>query len=328
MAAVAKADDGAGRAGHYPRLIMSVSTADWAWIPIVLWAALAQTVRNAAQRSLTATAGTLAATLVRFLYGLPLAIVWLLAVKYGGSTLLAGTLPESFSPAYFAWLTLAAVTQLAATALLLAAMAERNFIIAVTWTKTDVLQVAVFSSLFLHELPSLLAMFAIVVATLGVLLLSRPAGSDAVGFGGRPALLGLAAGGLFALASVGYRGASVQMKGVSPWLVGAWGVVGAQFLQTVLMGGWLAWRDRPALALVFRAWKLSAVAGGMGALASIAWLTATALRPAAEVRTLGLVEVIFSYLVSHRVFGERLSRREQVGMGLVCIGLVAICIQL
>ncbi len=307
---------------------MSVSTAAWAWIPIVLWAALAQTVRNAAQRSLTASAGTLAATLVRFLYGLPLAIVWLLVVKYGGSTLLAGGLPEHFTPAYFAWLALAAVTQLAATALMLAAMAERNFIIAITWTKTDVLQVAVFSSLFLQEWPSALALFAIVVATLGVVLLSRPAGSASVGFGGRPALLGMAAGGLFALASVGYRGASLQMPGVSPWLVGAWGVVGAQLLQTLLMGGWLAWRDPPSLGVIFRAWKLSTVAGCMGALASIAWLTATALRPAADVRTLGLVEVIFSYLVSHRVFGERLSRREQAGMALVAIGLVAVCLQL
>jgi drug/metabolite transporter (DMT)-like permease len=307
---------------------MSVSTAAWAWIPIVLWAALAQTVRNAAQRSLTATAGTLAATLVRFLYGLPLAIVWLAVVKYGGSTLLAGALPENFTPAYFAWLAVAAVTQLAATALMLAAMAERNFIIAITWTKTDVLQVAVFSSLFLHEWPSVLALFAIVVATLGVVLLSRPAGSQAMGFGGRPALLGIGAGGLFALASVGYRGASLQMPGVSPWLVGAWGVVGAQLLQTVLMGGWLAWRDTSSLGVIFRAWKLSTVAGCMGALASIAWLTATALRPAADVRTLGLVEVIFSYLVSHRVFGERLSRREKIGMAMVTIGLVAVCLQL
>jgi hypothetical protein len=37
--------------------------------PITIWAAFAQTVRNAAQRHLTAELGTLGATLVRFLYG-------------------------------------------------------------------------------------------------------------------------------------------------------------------------------------------------------------------------------------------------------------------
>jgi hypothetical protein len=38
-----------------------LSTAGWLWVPIVLWAALAQTARNAAQRSLVAQAGTLGA---------------------------------------------------------------------------------------------------------------------------------------------------------------------------------------------------------------------------------------------------------------------------
>ena len=48
------------------------------WVPVVLFAALAQTVRNAAQRSLTAELGTLPATLARFLFGLPFAAVYLL----------------------------------------------------------------------------------------------------------------------------------------------------------------------------------------------------------------------------------------------------------
>jgi hypothetical protein len=33
--------------------------AAWAWIPIVIWAAFAQTIRNAAQRTLTSELGTL-----------------------------------------------------------------------------------------------------------------------------------------------------------------------------------------------------------------------------------------------------------------------------
>ena len=49
----------------------------WAWIPITLGAALAQTLRNAAQRHLTGYLGALGATLVRFLYGLPFALIWL-----------------------------------------------------------------------------------------------------------------------------------------------------------------------------------------------------------------------------------------------------------
>jgi len=57
---------------------------DWLWIPITIGAALAQTARNAAQKNLTASLGALGATLVRFLYGLPFALLWLAIVKTAG----------------------------------------------------------------------------------------------------------------------------------------------------------------------------------------------------------------------------------------------------
>ena len=49
------------------------------WIPATLAAAAAQTARNATQRRLTETLGTVGAT-VRFLYGLPFAALFLLIV--------------------------------------------------------------------------------------------------------------------------------------------------------------------------------------------------------------------------------------------------------
>ena len=53
---------------------------EYLWVPVVLFAAAAQTVRNTAQRTLTAQIGTLPATLVRFLYGLPFAAIYLIAL--------------------------------------------------------------------------------------------------------------------------------------------------------------------------------------------------------------------------------------------------------
>ena len=50
------------------------------WIPATLAAAAAQTARNATQRRLTETLGTVGATQVRFLYGLPFAALFLLIV--------------------------------------------------------------------------------------------------------------------------------------------------------------------------------------------------------------------------------------------------------
>ena len=44
------------------------------WIPFTLLAAAGQTARNAMQRELTATLGTVGATHVRFLFGFPFAL--------------------------------------------------------------------------------------------------------------------------------------------------------------------------------------------------------------------------------------------------------------
>lgn len=300
--------------------------AAWAWIPITVWAAFSQTVRNAAQRSLISQAGTLGATLARFLYGLPFALLWVAAAQ----TMAGGGMPN-FHGSYGVWVVLGAVAQLAATAFLLMAMQERNFIVGVAFSKTEVLQVALFSTLFLHEVPTLLAMAAMLVATLGVVLLSLPAKPTAAGGPAplnRAVLYGLASGACFAMSAVGFRGAALSMSGLSPWLVGAWGVLWAQTVQTLLLGGWLLWRDPVALATIARAWRLSVVAGAMGAAASIGWFTAMAIRPAADVRTLGLIEVFFSYLVSRRIFREKLRPAERWGLLLVLLGLLGICLQL
>ncbi len=292
--------------------------ASWAWIPIVVGAAFMQTIRNAAQRSLVTELGTLAATLVRFLYGLPFALAWLLLVL-GFSGAGAPHWPD-FSSAYLAWLAGGAVSQLAATALLLLAMKQRNFIVGVTFSKTEVLQVGVFGVVALQELPTVGAAIAMVVATLGVVLLSLPRepGTALANWRGNAAWFGLASGACFALASVSYRGAALQWPGAPAWLVGALGV---------LLGGWLWLRQPGTMAAIGRAWRLSTVAGSMGAMASIGWMTATALRPAVDVRTLGLVEVLFSYLVSRRLFREQISRKELAGLLLVGAGVLVISAQ-
>ena len=300
--------------------------AAWAWIPIVVWAAFAQTIRNATQRTLVAELGTLSATLVRFLYGLPFALAWLLLLARFSGT---GAVLPPLGWAYGGWLVLGAGAQLGATALLLLAMKQRNFIVGVTFSKTEVLQVGIFASLFLQEWPTPLSALAMVVATLGVVLLSLPAKVNAgrLGWSGNAAWFGLGSGALFALSSVGYRGAALELAAVSPWLTGACNVLLAQCLQTLLLGGWLVLRSPGALAAIARAWRLSLLAGMMGALASIGWLTAVALRPAGDVRTLGLVEVLFSYLVSRRLFGEHMTRNERAGLLLVSAGVLVVCAQ-
>src|SRR5688572_5300523 len=140
---------------------------EWLWIPITIGAAAAQTVRNAAQRHLTPVLGTLGATLVRFLYGLPFAIAWMLIVKLAGGF----EWPQQ-SVAFWMWVVVSSVAQIGATALLLRVMAERNFALGVAYAKTEVIQVALFGLIFLGDPLTPAVAVAIAFGTVGVLLLS------------------------------------------------------------------------------------------------------------------------------------------------------------
>ena len=296
----------------------------WLWIAATLWAAFAQTIRNAAQRHLTAELGTLGATLVRFLYGVPFALLWLFAVQKATAT----ALPV---PAlnFAIWVAVGGLAQILATALLLRTMQERNFALGVAYSKTEILQVAVFGLVFLGDPIGLPAALAVASATVGVLLLSpadkeRPLRTLLTGWTSRTALLGLACGACFAISVVGYRGATLALRGTPFLMAAAYTLVAAQVFQTLVLGGWLLLRDASVVRKVLVAWRVSLFAGFMGAAASAGWFTAFALEPAAHVRTLGLVELVFSYAVSRRLFRERLSRLELAGMALLALGVAII----
>jgi len=320
------------RASQCPTVIESVYPAramppDWLWIPITIGAALAQTVRNAAQRNLTPALGTLGATLVRFLYGLTFAIVWLVIVRQVGSF----ALPAA-TQSFVLWVVIGAIAQVAATALLLRVMAERNFALGVAYAKTEVLQIALIGYVLIGDPVSPGAMSAIAFSTVGLLLLSpierdRPFRTLLSGWTTRAALLGLAAGACFALASVGFRGAALAVPDTHFMMAAAVTLVASQVFQTVFLGGWLLLRNRETVLRVCREWRASILAGFMGAMASAAWFTAFAIEPAAHVKTLALIEILFGYVVARRVFKEHVNRVEAIGMVFLCVGLALVLLQ-
>ena len=305
------------------------ATFTWLWVPVVLLAAGAQTVRNAAQRSLTGSLGTWAATLVRFLYGLPFAL-GCLALLY----LLPAEMPAAprLSWTYVGWIALGAAFQIGATAALLLAMQQRNFAVAVTLSKSEVLQVALFGAVFLAEWPSANMWLAMGVATAGVMLLSVPPAGAGTRLSprtwlSRSAGYGLLCGACFAIATVGFRGGALALDAPTPWLSAAWGVTLAQLMQSIALGAWIAWREPAGLMPVLRSWRVSLLAGSMGAMASLLWFAAYAMQSASAVRTVGMVEVVFSLVVSRRVFRERLRRTETLGLALMGVGIVYLCWQ-
>src|SRR5919112_552080 len=102
------------------------------------------------------------ATLVRFLYGLPFALLWLYAVA-----LIGGFAWPRPNAAFVWWIVVSSVTQIGATALLLRGMAERNFALGTAYAKTELIQVALFALIFLGDPLTPGVMLAIVVSTVG-----------------------------------------------------------------------------------------------------------------------------------------------------------------
>lgn len=286
------------------------------WIFATLVAAGAQTVRNAMQSSLTATLGTLGATQVRFLYGLPFAALFLVVASFA-----AGAHVAAPTAAFFAYTGGGAFAQIAGTALLLKAMRERSFSVATAFNKTEAVQVAVFGVLILGEQLTPVRGIAIVVATAGVVLAAAKPGFSLGAAGSRPVLYGVASGGCFALASVGFRGGILELGDGVYYLRAATTLVYALAIQALALGAWMAVFARPALVGSFKLWRQSLLAGFFGAFASQFWFLGFSLTAAANVRTLGLVEVLFAHVVARRVFAQRATLREAAGMTLVVVGV-------
>jgi drug/metabolite transporter (DMT)-like permease len=286
----------------------------WLWIIFTLIAAAAQTARNATQRELTATLGTVGATHVRFLFGFPFSLVFLVIVMVATGV----PLPHP-SLSYWPWVVFGAFTQIAATALMLAAMNDRSFVVVYAYIKTEPVQAVLFGLIFLGDVVTVGAALAILVATVGVVLMALKPGTKT---DVKATLLGLAAGAMFTISAVGYRGAILNLVLPSYPMAATFTLAVGLAVQAGTLSVYLGLRDPAVLGSIMRAWRPSLFAGFLGALASQFWFLAFAVTAVAPVRTLALVEVLFAQGISHFVFKQATTAREMLGIVLIVIGVV------
>ncbi|GAC1554321.1 MAG: EamA family transporter [Beijerinckiaceae bacterium] len=291
----------------------------WLWIVFTITAAGAQTLRNAMQRDLIAHLGTGGATYVRFLFGLPFAVLFLVLVA-----LWTQEIPPLPGSRAFGFTLTGAVSQIFATALMLAAMRERSFVVAIAYTKTEPVLVALFGLAVLGDRLSAASTLAILVATAGVILMSWPSAprEEEGAYSWRPAAFGLVSAAGFALSAVGYRAAILALDLPNFVLAASTILASGLFIQTALILTYLVAFDRPVLAAISGVWRASLTAGFMGALASQFWYLAFAIDTAARVRTLALIEMIFAQIATRKLFRQTTSRREYAGMAMILAGVV------
>ena len=177
---------------------------NWFWIVFTIFAATAQTGRNAMQRELTAALGAVGATHVRFLFGTPFAILFLIAVLAANHAALPHT-----GANFWLWIGAGALTQILGTALMLMTMEQRSFVVATAYIKTEPVFVALFGLMFLADPITLPMLAAILIATAGVIVISFSARADYADL--HTALLGLGSGLAFAIAAIGFRGAILSL---------------------------------------------------------------------------------------------------------------------
>ncbi len=289
------------------------------WIPVTLAAATFQILRTARQHQLRDQLSVFGAGYVRFAYGLPFAAVALFA-----TWMVQGELPNP-NGRFWPYIVAGGSSQILGTVAILKAYEFRSFALGNVFSKTEVVQVAVVSSVILGEPLQPLGWVGAAVCMVGVIWLAAPEGLSDVADGifDKAAGMGALAGGLFAVSAVCIRGAANSMEG-SAWPRAIVTLTMMLSIQTVINGLLLRWLEKAWPLDVLRAWRAAWVVGLLSLCGSAAWALAMTLTNAAKVRTLGQIELVIGFAVSVVWLKEHHQRDEYLASALVMggIGLV------
>ncbi|MFT6758789.1 MAG: drug/metabolite transporter (DMT)-like permease [Chitinophagales bacterium] len=287
------------------------------WVLFTLLAALMQTIRTAGQKKLSNHLSPMTTTLVRYMYGLPFAMLYLLLVI--GSHSLADIVSSIYKPSFLLYACAASVAQIAATFWLIKVLQLRSFAIGTVFAKTEAIQAAVLGMVFFNAFLSWLGWVAIIVGAVGIILISIPKRAEDID----PASFkyGILSGVGFAFTALWLRESSLSLE-YSFILNAAITLIFTVSLQTMLCLVYVFVTEKDQLFLLKKNTSLALFVGATSACGSIGWYTAMTYQNAALVRSLGQVELIFALIISYFFFNEKISMREAVGMLAILFGIL------
>ena len=294
----------------------------WVWLSIM--AAAAQTARTAGQKHLTAHMSSWSATWVRFLFGLPFALIYLITVAWSDPT----GLPQVHGMFLF-WCAATAATQIGATVLLVHLFSLRNFAIGTSYARTEAFMTALVGFSLFGEVLDLAGWIAIIISVAGVVIISI-ARQGVSGWAlvrsvfNKAAGIGLLSGLLFAFASLCLRQGSLSLGHPNFLVAASSTLVTVILIQTVCLGVFILWTRRAELKAIATTWKACWFVGLTSAIGSAGWFTAMTIERAAYVKALGQIEFVFAIAVSTLIFKEKSTPRELFGMCLVAAGIVVL----
>jgi len=294
------------------------------WIPITIAAAFFQNLRSALQKHLKGRLSTAGAAYARFFYAFPFALIYLWALHAWGGLALPAPNTQ-----FLVYCLLGGVSQILFTALLLWLFSFRNFAVGTTFSKLEVVMVAVLGAVILGDGLSPLAVFAVALSAVGVVGLSLGQahlglGALIAGLASKPTLIGLACAAFLGGSVVFFRGAALSLGHDNVAMAAAYALAMALGIQTVIMGAYLLFREPGELGRVLRHWRWAGAVGVAGVLASVGWFTAFTLQSAAYVRAVGQIELVFTFIASVFVFRESVDWREFLSIGLIIAAILLI----
>ncbi|MDA1100981.1 MAG: EamA family transporter [Proteobacteria bacterium] len=294
------------------------------WIPITIFAAFMQNLRSALQKYIKSRLSTGGASYVRFLYAWPMALLYLWAVHaYGGYPL------PSVNWLFLVYCFLGSLTQILFTFILIYLFSLRNFAVGTTFSKTEILQIALLGLILLGDEVSLAGTGAIILGLVGVVMLSMAQSALtwrnlATSLFEKSTMVGLVCGAFLGASVVFFRGATLSLGDGEVIIRAAFSLAVALTMQTVMMGIYLLVREPGQMTAVLKNWRPAAMVGIAGFLGSVGWFTAFTLQNAAYVRAVGQVELIFTFIASAVFFKEKTNRVELIGIFIILLAIIAI----
>ena len=291
------------------------------WVFITFFAALMQTARTSLQKSLIKYLPTEIITWIRFIFGLPFVILYIVILQSIGLQF------PSPSEIFIVYCLFAGLFQIIGTILLVSLFSHRNFAVSTAYSKTEAIQVAIIGSILFQEYLSIASSIAIILGMFGVVLISSSQQSIQLstllnGLKHKPVLIGIASGTSFAFDALLIREAILLLNNDNPLTNAAITLLVILILNIIQLGTWILYKNKKMFHGISIYWKRSILVGITSAIGSIAWFTAFALTQAAYVKTVGQIELLFSIFVTQKIFKEGISRIEIISILFIVSSIV------
>lgn len=292
------------------------------WCIVAIFAALLQSTKNALQKYLK---GFIYSpdiiNWVRFSFGLPFILISLIIIGLKGYNF-----PEISSEFLF-FCIVAALSQIIGAKFMISLFSYRSFAVGITYTRTQVIQAALFEIFLFGAYISTAALVMIMIGLIGVFIISLVDEKISIksflsSIISKTALIGILSGSAYAISSIMSRQAMLLLEREHLLDNAFFTLAVIMFFESLILGLWILFKNKKSFLEISKNWKLSTLVGFSGASGTMLYFIGYSLEKVAYVSGVGQIELLFSILMTHFVFKEKIKKLEIIGMVFLVLSVV------